>query len=255
MRINQCYSSKSVHDFPFKDMYGLTGYIDSSRPCVFFGCYDQTDLEAILSHNSLAVIWWCGQDALTFKDWKLLDKLNIRHVTERNNVKKYLEWLLVPCELLPPSDMGLKGEAQVLGKKIFAYAPKSFPPYHRIDIINSLKEKGYDIIVGDGSCDQAEWRAGKCDEYYSQCYLGLVLSPFAGGGATIIELGLRGIPCVTNVIDLPNTIKYETRANVEDTINLLASTIGTKQEDLREKVIKSLDYKHEFLNQKRYDRV
>lgn len=253
MKINQAYVSKSVHDFPFLESYYLTGYIDSSRPCVFFGCYRREDIDAVLNHRSIAVIWWCGQDALDIKDWKIFNKPNIFHVTERKNVKQYMDWQLVNCELLPCSDMGLKGKPMKLGNKIFAYAPKSYPEYHRIDIINNLKEKGYDILIGDGSCRQSEWRAGKCDEYYSQCFIGLVLSPFAGGGATVIELGLRGIPCVTNVVDLPNVIHYKTEEGVERAINLNNINVGGKYIELAKTVSNAIDYEHKFLNIERYE--
>lgn len=252
MRIQQCYISKSVHDFPFKETYKLIDYTDQDQPCVFFGCYNPEDLETIRTHRGLAVIWWCGQDALTFKDWISLDLPNIFHITERKNVKTYMDWCCVGCTLTAITDLGVKGEPMERGDKIFAYAPKSSPQYHGIKIIEELKGLGYDILIGDGSVIQSEWRAGVLDDYYSQCYIGLVLSPFAGGGASIIEMGLRGIPCITNVMELPNTIKFRDTVDCKYLIDQNRHLIGTKGIALSEMVKESIDYNHNFLNTENY---
>jgi len=231
MRIQQTRISKSVHDFPFKETYKLVEYENQDEPCVFFGCYNPEDLETIRNHRGLGVIWWCGQDALTFKDWISLDLPNIFHITERKNVKTYMDWSCIDCKLTPITDLGIKGEPMERGDRIFAYAPASSPQYHGIKIINELKSMGYDILVGDGSVNQADWRAGVCNDYYSQCYMGLVLSPFAGGGASIIEMGLRGIPCITNVIELPNTIEFNDTEDCKWLLDANRGLIGNKGTD------------------------
>lgn len=249
MRITQCHISKSVHDFPFREAYGLTEYHSNTEPCVFFGCYDAQDLQIIREHSSIAVIWWCGQDAITFKDWISLDKPNIFHITERKNVKTYMDWCCVTSRLTRITDMGLKGKPIESGSKIFAYCPSSHPKYHGIKIINKLRDK-YDILIGDGSINQAEWRAGRCDEYYSQCYMGLVLSPFAGGGGTIIELGLRGLPCITNVMDMPNTVGFNSLEGIDSIINNHNKDFDRIK--LSENVKAFIDYEHDFLNISNY---
>lgn len=251
MRISQCRISKSVHDFPFCRLYNLSAYTDPNQPAVFFGCYDERDLEAVLAHRSLAVIWWCGQDALDFKQWELFPS-NVRHVTERLKVWEHLQSR--GCKLLPCSNLAEPAEPTPLGSKIFAYCPASYPEYHGIELINELRSRGHDIILGDGSIPQNDWRAGRCNELYDQCFIGLVLSNFAGGGASVIELGLRGRKCVTNVVQLGNVINWRTLADIEQAIEREKSKIGTVCYSVRDQTLNTLDHTNHFLLLENYIR-
>lgn len=253
MRIRQCHVSKSVHDFPFTRLYGLDNYNDSLAPCVFFGCYNDEDLKAILHHKDLAVIWWCGQDAKDFKDWHLFGP-NVKHVTERLKVYEHVKSLGVDIKLLPCSNLAERCEVSPLGNKIFAYCPMSYPEYHGIDIINELKARlPYEFMIGDGSIPQPEWRAGKCEPFYKDCFIGLVLSPFAGGGASVIELGLRGRKCITNVIELGNVIRWETTEDIIKAIVSESNNIGFTQHDVAIQTLQSMDLTNKFLNTDEYN--
>lgn len=252
MRIEQCYISKSVHDFPFCRLFNLTDYVDSSKPCIFFGCYRPEDADAIQQHKGLKVIWWCGMDALTFREW---DKLKgVHHVTERVAVYEHLTSLGFKCKLNPCSNIAEDAEPGPLGRKVFAYCPSSYKQYHGIDVINELKQIcPFEIIVGDGSINQNDWRAGACEEYYSQCFIGLVLSDFAGGGATVIELGLRGMKCVTNVVDLGNVINWKTTEDVMNAILEESKFIGHTREGVALQTVATLDLHNTFLNLSEYE--
>lgn len=254
MKIEQCYISKSVHDFPFCRLYGLKPYFDSSRPCVFFGCYDEEDFQAIRSHTGLVVIWWCGQDALDFKNWAAFDRLNIFHVTERVKVFEHIRDLGIKVKLNPCSALAEPAPITPLGNKIFAYAPASYPQYHGIEIIRELQKSiDYEIILGDGSINQNDWRAGACEPIYKQCFMGLVLSHFAGGGASVIELGLRGRRCVTNVIELGNVIKWEGIDDIRSAITKEAKHINQVQLSVVISTLKSIDYTNKFLQLSEYE--
>lgn len=253
-KIDQCHISKSVHDFPFCRLYDLKHYYDSLRPCVFFGCYDDEDFQAIREHNGLAVIWWCGQDALDFKKWDALDKLNIFHVTERVKVYEHLQSKGIRVKLNPCSNLAEPAEISPLGNKVFAYAPASYPEYHGIEIIRELqKSLEWEIVLGDGSIKQPDWRAGACEPIYRSCFIGLVLSHFAGGGASVIELGLRGRKCVTNVVQLGNVINWKSTEDVRMAIQGEAKHIGKQRPKVVTETLKTLDLTNEFLNVDRYD--
>lgn len=254
MRISQCAVSKSVHDFPFERLYGLTSYVDSAAPCVFFGCYDRDDVSKITHHKGLAVIWWCGQDALDFKGWSTFGT-NVVHVTERVKVYEHIKSLGIQCRLLPCTNLSEPGPITPLGNKVFAYAPGSYPEYHGIEIINQLRDSlPYEFVIGDGSIPQPEWRAGKCEPIYKECFVGLVLSHFAGGGASVIELGLRGRKCVTNVVKLGNVINWTNIDDIMIAIHDQAKFIGQPRAIVACDTILSIDYSNKFLNINEYTR-
>lgn len=253
-RIDQCVISKSVHDFPFNRLYDLKPYYDSVRPCIFFGCYDDEDFQAIRAHNGMVVIWWCGQDALDFQKWGALNKLNIFHVTERVKVFEHVRDLGVKIKLNPCSNLAEPARITPLGNKIFAYCPASFPEYHGIDVIRELQRViPYEIIMGDGSIHQDAWRKGLCNPYYNSCFIGLVLSPFAGGGATVIELGMRGRKCITNVVQLGNVINWETVEDVKRSIEEQSKYIGQFRINTVVETLKSLDFTNKFLELDQYE--
>jgi hypothetical protein len=245
MNIVQGYISKSVIDFPFLETYKLKDYFDSLLPCMFFGMYRIEDYAALLQHRSIAVIFWCGQDAQDFTEWESIKHLQVHHVTYHRHIYELLKDK-VKIHLIYPTDFGTKLEITPLGNKIYAYVPESCPDYHGIDIINQLNVD-FEIIIGDGTIPQDEWRAGRCNEFYNPSFIGLMLSPFAGGGSSIIEMGLRGRKCITNVFDLPHTLKWQTVRDIQRIIRRESKKIGTVNTTIAQQVQTFLD-KGEFLN-------
>lgn len=253
MRIEQCHISKSLHDFPFCRLYDLNPYFDSARACVFFGCYDAEDVSAIRSHTDLTVIWWAGQDALDFKDWHLFSK-KVVHVTERVKVYELLKSQGIAIRLLPCSNLAEPAKITPLGKKVFAYCPASYPEYHGSNVLQELQEYGkWELIIGDGSIPQNNWRAGACNPIYDQCFIGLVLSRFAGGGASVMELGLRGRMCVTNVLKLGNVINWSSTEDVIKAIESEEINISKVRPSVVIDTLKTIDFSNTFLNLNEYD--
>lgn len=248
--IKQCYISKSIDDFPFRGAYGLSDYIDSSEPCIFFGCYRREDIEAIYNHKSLAVVVWCGQDAISFTSWYMLDSPNIFSVSFMPKVYEFLKTKTrVQAVKYPDFKEGIK--PIIKGDSVYAYCPKSAMEYHRHDLIQQLSKR-YDVIIGDGSHSQVEWRSGLCNEYYNKCFIGVALSEFAGGGSTIVELGLRGIKCITNVLNIPNAIKWKGVGDIVFAIEQEKNNIGSTDNQLAYLVQQSLDINKEILNINNY---
>jgi hypothetical protein len=249
MRITQGYVSKSVDDFPFLSSYNLDEYYDSAAPCIFFGCYRYEDVKIITRHKGLAVIFWCGQDAVDFAAFDAIT--HCHHATYHQNIYQLLKDK-VKIHLLYPRDFGSSVEITPLGDKIYAYVPATAPTYHGSEIIKQLK-KNYEIIIGDGTIPQDQWRGGRCNEFYNPSFIGLMLSSFAGGGSSIVEMGLRGRKCVTNVFNLPHTITWETVEDVEHAIETEAANIGMVNNDLASEVSRFLDT-GEFLNTDFYNK-
>lgn len=251
MRITQAYISPSVSDFPFLKCLGLEEYHDVSAPAVFFGCYTMVDLMKIVNHQGLAVIRWCGQDAFDFRHWHM-----IRHCHHVSPLAKVREWIGESsgrhCCWIPPENLNMEMNPTPKGSKVYAYVPASFPEYHGIDIIKNLSID-YEIIFGDGAYSRDKWYGGIADRYYDESFVGLMLSPFAGGGQSVLDMGLRGRKCITNVIPMPNAIPWSSIKDIEQAIKKEALGIGQTNRELTERVFNAIDKDYEWLNTECYE--
>lgn len=229
MRIKQGYVSKSVSDFPFLKALKLTGYIDSERPLVVFGVYSQADMDVIINHKSKVIVVWCGQDAIDcifFGRHQYLKE--VMHVTWLSNVYRALKSFL-HIRLISPVFLGGEFEPSILGSKIFVYSPSTYPEYHQYNLVLELMHTypNIDFVVGNGLIPQHKWLSGHGSTVYSDCFIGLCLSGFAGGGQTIMQMGLKGIPVVTNVLELPNTREWHSIDCITNFIDSEMENIGT----------------------------
>lgn len=246
MRITQAYVSPSVADFPFLKCLGLEPYHDVEAPAVFYGCYTMLDLMKVMNHRGLKVIRWCGQDALDFRHWDLIK--NVHSVTPLRNVAVYVSG----CITIAPENIEMSINPTPKGNKIYAYAPASFPEYHGSDIIKHLAVD-HEIIVGDGTYSRADWYGGIGDQYYNDSFIGLMLSPFAGGAGSVVDMGLRGRKCVTNVMWMPNAIPWETVDDIRKAIERESLTIGETDTELAQRVFDAIDKDYLWLNTEFYE--
>jgi hypothetical protein len=250
MRITQGYISKSVQDFPFLSNYRLDEYNDSYAPCIFFGCYRYEDIQLINNHKGKKFVFWAGQDILDFP--KNFSKIFIYDATHVAILPKVYEEIQrqFPTDksiFVNPPTLNNVFNPQKKGNKIYAYCPKTAPEYHGIHIIEQLRFLGYDIVIGDGSFSQLEWKQGKADEFYKDVFLGLCLSDFAGGGGSIIEMGLRGIHVVTNVLKLPNCLPWTDINSIIEIIEREKYNIGSTNITVASQVFGSLDSDFKWL--------
>lgn len=244
MRITQGYVSKSIMDFPFHEVYRLSDYNCYHRPAVFFGMYRYEDIRLYEQHDEKAIVFWTGQDALKF-DWSYEV---LGNVTAHPKVHKLITDNKCDCKLVKPAAFLNQRNPKPLGKKIYAYCPDSAPEYHGKEIIVELANAGYEIILGNGRFTRNEWKTRFADLHYDDCFIGLCLSEFAGGGESIIEMGLRGMKVVTNVFDLPNCVPWNSVEDVMQAIELETKNIGTTNTKLVQQVWNDLDHKHNWLN-------
>ncbi len=244
MTIRQAYVSKSIADFPFHQIYQLDDYNDAWQPAVFFGCYRYEDTQVISNHKAQRYVFWTGQDIINMNGFTLAEA---NHVTAHPKVFDMLVSKFGSAQLVKPAAFLNEVKAQELGKKIYAYCPTSAPTYHGSKIIDDLRCAGYEITIGDGTWSQDQWRNGKADEFYKDVGIGLCLSEFAGGGTSIIEMGLRGIRVVTNVFHLPHCIKFTDAQHVAGIIEAEKKKIGETDKLLALSVWNSLDHEHKWL--------
>lgn len=240
MRITQGYLSKSIMDFPFHQVYRLDDYNDRNKPSVFFGMYRYEDFALQHHHKGDVLSFWTGQDALDSNCF------HGKNVTAHTKIHERITSKGFACELVKPAAFLNEVNPQQLGPKIYAYCPSSAPHYHGKKVLDELRLMGYDILIGDGSIPQKLWRHAQ-DGFYADIFVGLCLSEFAGGGGSIIEMGLRGIPVITNVFDLPNCIPWTDAQDVASKIETLKKDIGKIQLWLSEQVWDALDHEHKWL--------
>lgn len=229
-------------DFPFHEVYRLDDYNDSNKPAVFFGMYRYEDRRIWVAHDSHDIVFWTGQDALNY-DFSNKIKYN---VTAHPKVYDLLTSKGFECRLVKPAAYLNTVAPQTLGPKIYAYCPSSAPDYHGKKLIDELRCSNYDIIIGDGRHSQAEWKHVR-NGYYNDIFIGLCLSEFAGGGGSIIEMGLRGINVVTNVFDLPNCKPFKCVEDIAYLIEEEKKRIGTVNEQLANDVWNDLDHEFKWL--------
>jgi len=93
------------------------------------------------------------------------------------------------------------------------------------------------------------------EKYYDGICIGLCLSSFAGGGTSIIEMGLRGVRVVTNVFNLPHTLPWVDNGDVEQSAQCIAGIIdrererhGTLDKPMAKAVYNALDHEFGWLN-------
>lgn len=247
MRITQAYVSPSVADFPFLRCLNLEPYHDVEAPAVFYGCYTMLDLIKVMNHIGFKVIRWCGQDAFDFWHWDLIK--DAHHVSPLDLIPEVIP---VPCHLIKPENVDMVVNPTPKGSKIYAYMPSSFPEYHGSDIIKQLAVD-HEIIVGDGTYSRADWYGGIGDRYYDNAFIGLMLSPFAGGAGSVVDMGLRGRKCVTNVMDMPNSIPWNSIDDIRKAIERESLTIGETDTELAQRVFDAIDKEYLWLNTEYYE--
>ena len=250
MRISQAYVSKSVSDFPFHQIYALDDYCNKFEPAVFFGMYRYEDYVMLEDNTSGAkTVFWTGQDALNASD----SRFAYRNITAHPKVYNLIRSKGFNCELVKPSSFLNDHCTETLGPAIYAYCPNSLPEYHGYKIIEELKRSRYIINIGDGMVSQQHWKHVR-NAFYNDIFIGLCLSSFAGGGTSIIEMGLRGVNVITNVFQLPNCLSWIDNGDVEQSAQYIAGlidcermNIGKRNDFLARSVWEALDHEFKWL--------
>jgi hypothetical protein len=250
MRITQGHLSKGLSSFNFVDRCNLQKIHNLNHPTVIFGFYTQEDFDLLKSLQNKVTIFWGGMDSKMLtpdKSIYISSNKNIRNVTCLPNVKKELEKKGIICEVIKVFGPGFKSNPVKMGTKVYSYVPNHRKDYYGINIINQLN-LGDNLLIGNQSVPMNEWLSGKQYDYYSNCFIGLSLCDFAGGGTSIIELGLCGIRTVTNIIDFPNTLKWSKVEDIKNHIENEKSNIGSFNKELADMCFEYIDHKLDWLN-------
>lgn len=251
MKIRQGYTSKSLSSFDFLTKFNLENLTDLTKPVVIFGVYNNSDVNIIKSIKSSIVIFWGGVDSNFINGDGLkyiLENNNIKNVTCIPNVKKQLNQKGIKCDVIPIWRNGFKLNPLKLGSKIYSYVPTHRKEYYGMDLINNLGIKD-DLLIADFKVPMKEWINNVQYDYYSQCFIGLSMSKFAGGGTSIIEMGLCGIKSINNIRpDYPNSLSWSSLNDIKSHIENERLNVGKINRELAEMCFEALDDKLEWLN-------
>lgn len=230
----QGFITRSLSGFEYMRDSSLKPYSRKYDPVVVFGGDYKDSVEIIKNHRGTVIIRWMGADSRRVKDKSLYVRPNIINVTPLLNVRKMLLSKGINCHLIRLTTN--KGATPLIkGNKIYTYIHHLDEPKYNAEMVRGLKTP-YEIMVMRLKFSKKDWYAGECDKFYKQCFIGLALSSFAGGGQSIVEMGLRGIRVVTNVLNLPHCIPWKDVKDIEVAIEKESGKIGTSDLALAKKV-------------------
>ena len=209
----QCSFSRGVNVFKSRIMkkYNLKEYYNISKPCLFFGMYNDQDLIKIKNHKGLRIIIWCGEDANstnknsneTMNEIKKLN--NILHVSKSISIyssliKKQIHSILIDYNVvntilfypIPKNKLGKSififngqciGREHIYGDKYYKEVMKILPEYSFI-FSNNLN---------------AKWE--EMPNIYKKCFIMLRLTIHDGNANSVQECEAMNIPVIHNQSD------------------------------------------------------
>jgi hypothetical protein len=232
--ITQLYVSGSVRFFEaaLRRRHQLSPYTSRDRPALFFGCYRDDDLRAVLLHRAERIVIWGGTDA-THRD--RLDVLRraggCHHVAISDFVARDLESAGIPAVRLPIAAIPA-GDDLVPGPKgdgVFVYTSRKRPAFYGAPLIERLRARLPRIRLH--VCARDTHPPEDLVRVYRSCYLGLRLVPHDGLSNTVVELALLGIPTVYNG-GLPGSLPWRHLDDVAAHVEAQRAAIGTTDEEL-----------------------
>ena len=271
MSITQGYVSKTLVFFKknFMKKYKLVEYVNIHKPCVFYGCYNKTDLETIKKNKSLKIIIFGGTDTYYKKYEKarnMLNKIktipNTFFISQSSFISSDLNAFNIIHSFVPIAPtVNLKCNPQVKGLNIYVYTnPLNEPVYGSnfyYRLMNEFKDINFILACAKKTSETKKIKCYAKDaliKVYSSCFLGLRLVQHDGISATMQEMGLLGIKTISNGIS-PACINYTNYDSIVNIINEERKKIGTLDNETSQKTYDYLNINDEWLNIKNYKNI
>ena len=222
-RPKQIYISDDLNHFKrIKIIYNLHHYYSRDIPALFFGIYNENDLNTIIAHKGDRYIIWGGTDCdIRFQKHRdLVSKVIkipvIKHYAISQNIYDRLNRLGIKCEKInlnlthtdyfkPLEKKGEaiyiyngyeKGNEHIYGEEEYSYITKKF------DKFIYIHSHGMKIPYT------------KMANIYEKCFIGLRLTQNDGNANTVTEMKNMGLSVVHNG-DFKNTLHWN---NTQDII-------------------------------------
>lgn len=221
MQIYQIKISRSLLHFDrIKIIYNLENYYDMTKPCLFFGIYDNFDLITLQNHTGKKYLMWGGTDCNSniAEHNQIIKKIkeynDILHISISDDIKKSLEKYNIDSTLISFSllDKSIFKPIDKKGNKIFIY--NGYTKGHEYiygknvyeKVINTLPEFEY---VYSNTLNVPYQ---KMPNEYSNCFIGLRLTSHDGNANMVQELNQMNIPVIHN--GSGNNIKWKSWKDV-----------------------------------------
>lgn len=231
-RIEQVRVSKGVDFFKkgLKTRWGLVDYHDKTAPCFFFNINDQSDIDAVKSHEGFKLVFFAnarGNDFINeFVGVPDLSVLNTRNAYL--NIPKKIK----SKELMIEFQHYMMFKPNVLGDKVYCYVGTEQRKHlYGYDLANRIQEKiPYEIVFGMHPNSLYHVKR----TYYDNCFVNLNLELSGGGGlSTALELarmGRKTIYCGIN--NWPCFLRSATIDHIIRWIEIESNKIGTVQPEI-----------------------
>jgi hypothetical protein len=232
MIINQVRVANEVIFFA-KDLmkkWNLKEYYDINKPCLFFGVYNDNDVNLIKRHNGLKIVWFTNHDT---------KKLINNFIGVDNLVINYTAGLEIPNGInFKKTSIAIKDfstfQPTPLGNKIYCYIGNGHTGNkHGYPIIKEIEKKiDFEIIYGKLGHPLEFIK----DNYYNNCFLNINITESGRSGlTTLTEMGFMGRYSISNTKDqFPCVIRYTDIEDIITKINIESKKIGTIQPSLLE---------------------
>ena len=217
MDFKQLRTSNAIKFFEkgFADKWNLSKYDNINTPAVFFGVYNQDDINAIEEHKGEKILVFAGADIKNYERYKHLNCISDQYIFKKN--------LIIPVKSFD------KFKPTKVGDKIYVYMSTdddNFKAKFRYDIVLELMNHfGPDNFI-------TGYHGNSIDEmitnYYSKSFINLQLNKDAGF-TTALEMAHMGRRSISNY-HAPFCLPYK---NVDDIIELIEKEkqfIGTNVE-------------------------
>lgn len=202
----QIYVSSSLKHLEsrIKKKYNLLDYTDINSPCVFFGVYNENDINMIESHENMKYVMWGGTDCSfsqrTSNFNRIKHMIDILHIAISENMEKRLNIynFLYKYFNLNLTDYNIFRPQKTKGNKIFIYNGFSkgnenlYGKEIYEKVIQLLPEYKY-IFSNDLNYDYEDM-----PKIYTQCFIGLRLTKDDGNANMVQEMEAMNIPVVHN---------------------------------------------------------
>ena len=263
----------------FLKTFGLKKYENRFQPCVFFGCYNDKDLDAIINNKNIKIIVWAGNDS-NFKERSFPRKAllmtrrlkNVFHISISKYIYDDLKYFRIRSKQIPFCISNINYFQPIKkGKCIYYYTnivdPDTYGAKTFLHIYTKLKHK-YEFVITVCK-QQMKFKKGhyarrypfltkatyysNVYEAYKKCFIGLRLTSHDGNANTVQELGMCGVKCFYNGdTSLKSTLPWKNATEIVNIINKESKTIGTSDVILSNNVKEYLKPNNNWLNIKNY---
>ena len=210
----------------FCEKYNLTALPNQqpdqyNTPCVYFGCYDVNDANAIVRNQSkYKIIVWGGTDVTRAPQVNTLKAdVNLRHVAISDYIandlsKRGIEYKRV--NITPVNHDKYDLSPIDLGDDVYMYGSKNpRDTFYGNHLISTIQARCPGITFH--ICHNRSHERDDLIELYKKCFIGLRLTPRDGLPNTVIELGLLGRRTIHNG-NLPCSIPWR---NIDDIVDII----------------------------------